>query len=60
MLEGTSQPKIGNQQSQQQRVYVPPQQRQQPQPDATFGDSNMETMMKMMADMMKGQIKELK
>ena len=36
------------------------QQRQQPQPAATSGDSNMKTMMKMIADMMKGQINELK
>jgi len=51
--------KWGNQHSQHQ-VYVPPQQRQQPQPAATSGDSNMKTMMKMIADMMKGQINELK
>ena len=48
--------KWGNQQPQHQQVYVPPQQRQQPQPTATSGDSNMEAMMKMMADMMKGQL----
>ena len=52
--------KWGNQQPQHQQVYVPPQQRQQAQPTATSGDSNMEAMMKMMADMMKGQINELK
>ncbi|XP_027915170.1 uncharacterized protein LOC114174533, partial [Vigna unguiculata] len=52
--------KWGNQQPQHQQVYVPPQQRQQPQPATTSGDSNMEAMMKMMADMMKGQINELK
>ena len=46
--------------TQHQQVYVPPQQRQQPQSAATFGDSNMEAMMKMMADMIKGQINELK
>ena len=45
--------KWGNQQSQYQQVYVPPQQMQQPQPAATCGDSNMEAMMKVMADMMK-------
>jgi len=52
--------KWGNQQPQHQQVYVPPQQRQQPQPAATSSDLNMEAMMKMMADMMKGQINELK
>jgi len=52
--------KWGNQQPQHQQVYVPPQHRQQPQPAATSSDSNMEAMMKMMADMMKGQINELK
>jgi len=52
--------KWGNQQSQHHQVYVPPQKTQQPQPAATSGDSNMETMMKTMADMMKGQINELK
>ena len=55
--------KWGNQQPQhqnQQQTYAPPHQRQRPQPTATSGDSNMETMMKMMADLMKGQINELK
>jgi len=52
-------PKWGNQQYQHQ-VYVPLQQRQQPQPTTTSSDSNMETMMKMMVDSMKGQINGLK
>jgi len=52
--------KWGNRQFQHQQVYVLPQQKQQPPPTATSSDLNMETMMKMMANLIKGQINELK